>query len=287
MNDPRPWALTIAGSDPTGGAGLQADLKVFSVALIHGASVTTAITAQSPKGARATHPLPATWVSEQLEPVLTDLPIAAIKSGMLGDAQTIAVIAAHLAAHPNVPYVLDPVLVASSGLPLLDPDAIPTLRDTLLPRATILTPNRPEAATLLDTDQASIDTDPLGAAQALLSLGPQAVLLKGGHSSDDPIVDLWLDQNGVHVELTSPRIETTRTHGTGCTLSAALAAALAHGDTPLDAADRARTYMTEVLKRSVESAAHNNLKTLYALWEPDAENPLIDHKRSDSEPSLG
>ncbi len=222
-----PCALTIAGSDSSGGAGIQADLKSFAALGVYGASVLTALTAQNTRGVRAVHDVPPEFVCAQIDAVLTDLPIGAIKIGMLSVPATIHAVAQSLAAYPSIPLVLDPVMISKSGAPLLHDVAVDTLRHALLPRATLLTPNLPEAARLLERTHLA---DLLEAAQALLALGPQAVLLKGGHGDGDEVIDLLVtrEQPSGYVFRHSRQL-TRHTHGTGCTLSSAIAAGLAHG----------------------------------------------------------
>jgi hydroxymethylpyrimidine/phosphomethylpyrimidine kinase len=224
-----PIALTIAGTDPTGGAGVQADLKTFSAYRVYGASVITALVAQNTQGVRAIHDVPPAFIAEQIASVFDDLDVKAVKIGMLSQPQVIETVAAALdryAATGNL--VLDPVMVAASGDRLLAPDAVDALRTVLIPKAVVITPNMPEAAVLLDEAPAEDENDMIRQAERLMTLGCRAVLLKGGHGAGRESVDILLDERGVE-RFASHRVDTKNTHGTGCTLSSAVAAALALG----------------------------------------------------------
>jgi hydroxymethylpyrimidine/phosphomethylpyrimidine kinase len=218
-------ALTIAGSDSGGGAGIQADLKTFQRFGVFGTSVVTAITAQNTRGVRMVHPVPLEIVAAQFAALAEDLAPAAIKSGMLGTVPLVRLVAATLPGHHFVPYVLDPVMVATSGDRLLDADAEAEIRILLLPLATVVTPNLDEATVLAGfpvTDPASMER----AGAALVELGASAALIKGGHLPGDEVVDVLVTQGGVQ-RFVHQRIRTASTHGTGCTLSAAITAGLA------------------------------------------------------------
>ena len=241
MTPRTPIALTIAGSDSSGGAGIQADLKTFSALGVYGASVITALTAQNTLGVQAVHPVPASFVAAQLDSVFADLAVGAIKTGMLASTVIIEAVVERLAAVPNIPLVVDPVMVATSGDALLDPSAIDAVRRCLIPRALLITPNLPEAAQLLDCAVATSEQEMAEQARALLALGCTAVLVKGGHGSGAHSVDL-LARSGVVTRFVRPRVATTATHGTGCTLSAAIAALIAQGVPLEDAIERAKTY---------------------------------------------
>ena len=244
----RPIALTIAGSDSSGGAGIQADLKTFSALGVYGASVITALTAQNTTGVSAVHVAPVDIVVAQLEAVLADLTVGAVKTGMLATDAIVAAVADVLARYPAIPLVVDPVLVASSGRRLLDPAAVATLRTRLFPRATIITPNLPEAAALLGGGEAATVDEMEAQARALLAFGSAAVLLKGGHRSGSPAATDVLVRAGQPRELIeAPWVATTNTHGTGCTLSAAIAAGLASGQPLTDAVRGAKTWLTGAL----------------------------------------
>jgi hydroxymethylpyrimidine/phosphomethylpyrimidine kinase len=235
-------ALTIAGSDSGGGAGIQADLKTFAAYGIYGASALTAVTAQNTVAVTAVQLLPAALVRAQIDAVLSDLGADAIKTGMLGSAELVRCVADAITAltHPP-PVVVDPVMIAKSGHTLLDSDAVIALRERLLPLATLLTPNAPEAAALTGHEVHSLATA-REAALRLHALGPRAVLVKGGHLPGDEIVDLLYDGHHVH-ELRGPRVPGPHTHGTGCTLASAIAAGLALGATLEAAVADARAYV--------------------------------------------
>jgi hydroxymethylpyrimidine/phosphomethylpyrimidine kinase len=239
-------AVTIAGSDSSGGAGIQADLKTFSALGVYGASVITALTAQNTQGVRAIHDVPADFIAAQIDAVFSDLAVDAAKIGMLSRVATIEAVAAGLDRHRVANVVLDPVMVATSGDRLLAPEAVDALRRLLVPRARILTPNLPEAAALLALPLADNENAMGAQAQGLLALGAQAVLLKGGHGSGPESVDFLADANGM-VRLAAARITTRNTHGTGCTLSSAIAAELAKGKPLADAVRAAKDYVTAAI----------------------------------------
>jgi hydroxymethylpyrimidine/phosphomethylpyrimidine kinase len=241
-----PIALTIAGSDPSGGAGIQADLKTFSALAVYGASVITALTAQNTTGVSGVFAVPSDFIAAQFHSVTSDLSISAIKTGMLGDTPTVEIVSALLAEIPSVPVVVDPVMVASSGDVLLAPDAVDAVRSLLIPRAILITPNIPEAATLLGRAEAATEMDMREQAEALVKIGCRAVLLKGGHGVGSDAVDVLFDGAAHHI-LRRPRIETRNTHGTGCTLSAAIAANLAMGLTLQDAVEAGKGFVWEAL----------------------------------------
>lgn len=218
-------ALTIAGSDSGGGAGIQADLKAFSALGVYGASVITAVTAQNTQAVTAVHEVPTDVVGAQIAAVLDDLAVDAIKLGMLFSPAIIEEVAQHLQFYGG-PVVLDPVMIAKSGDALLQDAAVEALTSELLPRCSVLTPNLPEAARLLDSEAATTPAEMAEQGRALLAKGPRAVLMKGGHGHGDVCTDLLITAQ-YHVELTVPRRVTSNTHGTGCTLSSAIAAGLA------------------------------------------------------------
>ncbi|MGA7456238.1 MAG: bifunctional hydroxymethylpyrimidine kinase/phosphomethylpyrimidine kinase [Methyloceanibacter sp.] len=239
-------ALTIAGSDSAGGAGIQADLKTFAALGVHGASAITALTAQNTQGVEAVLVVPPDFVARQIEVVARDLDVGAVKIGMLATSEVIDAVAGALEALPGVPVVLDPVMVAASGDVLLDEDAIETLRTVLLPRAIVITPNLPEAAQLLGVPQANDEDEMRAQARDLKRLGAQAVLIKGGHAKGANSVDLLLDGEG-EMRLEAPRVPTKHDHGTGCTLSSAIAAELAKGASLRGAAAAAKAYVTAAI----------------------------------------
>jgi hydroxymethylpyrimidine/phosphomethylpyrimidine kinase len=243
-----PTALTVAGSDPSGGAGIQADLKTFSALGAYGTAVLTALTAQNTRGVTGVLPVPAAFVRLQLETLLDDVEVHATKLGMLGSADVVREVAAVLGERRPGPVVCDPVMVATSGDRLIDEDAVEAVRTVLLPVTDLITPNVPEAAALLGTDPVT-DADALpGQARALLELGPRAVLLKGGHLGGGSSVDVLATADGVAVTQ-RPRVATTATHGTGCTLSSAIAALAARrGDRQwLPIVEQARNYLQRAL----------------------------------------
>jgi hydroxymethylpyrimidine/phosphomethylpyrimidine kinase len=231
-----PIALTIAGSDSSGGAGIQADLKSFAAFGVYGASVITALTAQNTQGVRGIHPVPADFVTAQLEAVFDDLDVLAVKIGMVAQPATIEAIAAGLSRWKPKHVVLDPVMVATSGDRLLSADAVKRLRDHLFPLATLITPNLPEAAALLERNVATDAAEIAGQGRLLLALGARAVLIKGGHGQGSESIDYLFTGDDVMV-FSAPRIPTKNTHGTGCSLSSAIAAGLAKGE-PLEQAVR-------------------------------------------------
>lgn len=241
-------ALTIAGSDSGGGAGIQADLKTFSALGVYGASVLTAITAQNTQGVRAVEAISSEMVVKQIEAVLDDLDVGAIKIGMVANAEIASVIAETLRRFGRK-AVLDPVMVATSGDRLLQLEAVETIRRELLPLAIVVTPNLPEAAILADSAIARNEDEMERQAQSILDAGAEAVLVKGGHSLGAEAVDLLLDGSGVH-RFAAPRIDTANDHGTGCTLSAAIAAGLAKGNSLEQAVGAAKIYLSEALAAS-------------------------------------
>jgi len=238
-------ALTIAGSDSGAGAGIQADLKTFAAFGVYGVTVITAITAQNTVGVRAVQDVDPHVIAAQLDAVAEDFAIAALKTGMLSSTAIIETVAAGLQRHRLGPLVVDPVMIAKSGDRLLREDAVDALRRTLLPLARVVTPNIPEAEVLSGRSIRTRD-DRVAAARAIMDLGANAVVIKGGHSEDDPIVDLLVDDEGVR-EYRAPRIVTTSTHGTGCTFSAAITAALATGIDLPHAVAQARDYVSRAL----------------------------------------
>lgn len=236
-----PIALTIAGSDSGGGAGVQADLKTFSALGVYGASVVTAITAQNTRGVTAVEDVSAAMVAAQMEAVFSDLEVEAVKIGMVSRRETIAVIADGLRRFARQ-AVVDPVMVATSGDRLLQPDAIATMVEELLPLALVATPNLPEAALLTDRPIAEDETEMARQAEVLLKTGARSVLIKGGHLASGEATDLFFDGDAL-LRLPASRIRTRNDHGTGCTLSAAIAAGLALGRSLTEAARAAKLYL--------------------------------------------
>lgn len=238
-------ALTIAGSDSGGGAGIQADIKTFSALGAYAASVITAITAQNTKGVTTVEDVSVATIIAQMDAVLSDLAVNAVKIGMVSRIETIAAIAERL-RRQSQPVVLDPVMVATSGDRLLHEDAIETLRRDLLPLATIVTPNLPEAALLTGTSMAKTDTEIAQQAELILKAGTKAVLIKGGHG-DGPESTDYLFADGAMQALSAPRVETKNDHGTGCTLAAAITAHLAKGYELREAVELSKDYLNGAL----------------------------------------
>lgn len=261
-------ALTIAGSDSGGGAGIQADLKTFSALGVYGASVITALTAQNTRAVRAIHDVPPAFVAAQMDAVFEDIRIDAVKIGMLNRPEVIDVVAAGLEHYRPRWVVLDPVMVAKSGDRLLAPEAMARLRSRLLPLASVITPNIPEAAVLLDESAAMIEAQMEKACERLRQLGARSVLLKGGHLAGPESVDFFYD--GVSsLRLAAPRIDTVNTHGTGCTLSSAIAAHLARGRELREAVMLAKQYLTSALRTasSLEvGGGHGPVHHFHGLW---------------------
>lgn len=244
-------ALTIAGSDSSGGAGIQADLKTFSALGVYGASVITALTAQNTQGVSAVHGTPPEFVSAQMDAVFSDLQVNAVKIGMLHSAPVIEAVAAGLKAHQAHNIVLDPVMVATSGDALIREDAIASLQARLFPLADIITPNLDEAALLLRLDKARDVAAMQDQAERLIGLGARSVLLKGGHLSGKDAIDLFHDGDQIH-HLSAAFIDTINTHGTGCTLASALAAGLAKGLSLAEAAIGAKNYLSAAIAHADE-----------------------------------
>ena len=242
--DQIPIALTIAGSDSGGGAGIQADLKTFHAFHVWGTSVITAVTAQNTQGVSAVHVIPVGDVRAQLSAIAADLRPAAFKTGMLATAEVAATVAAEIRRHELGQYVMDPVMVATSGDRLLAEDAITTLARELLPLAHVVTPNLREAEILAGLPVKSVD-DMRVAAARIRQLGAHAVLIKGGHLEGEA-VDLLVGPDGERT-WSRPRIDTPHTHGTGCTLSAAITACLARGDELADAVDHAVRFVAKAI----------------------------------------
>lgn len=241
-----PIALTVAGSDSSGGAGIQADLKTFAALGVYGASVITALTAQNTKGVTGIHQVPAEFVAAQIDAVFSDLAVGAVKIGMVADLGVIGAIAAGLAKWQPGHVVFDPVMVATSGDRLLRADAVEALRTQLIPRASLITPNLPEAAALLDESVATAESTIADQGERLLALGAQAVLIKGGHGHGAESID-YLVTRGRTISLAAPRVATRNTHGTGCSLSSAIAAGLAKGEEMETAVRNAKTWITAAI----------------------------------------
>lgn len=239
-------ALTIAGTDPSGGAGIQADLKTFSALAAYGTSVITALVAQNTRGVQSVYNIDPAFVAAQLDSVLSDVRIDTAKIGMLANSDIVEAVAERL-RHYQPPFVvLDTVMLAKSGDPLLSADSVEALRRLLLPQVAIITPNLPEAAALLECDMAQNEQQMREQGEALLAMGCDAVLMKGGHLTDSESPD-WLFMRGSRERFTAPRVDTRHTHGTGCTLSAALAALRPRHDNWPDTVRAAKAYLQQAL----------------------------------------
>ena len=278
-----PNVLTIAGTDPTGGAGIQADLKTFSALGAYGMSVITAVVAQNTRGVRSFRVLDPDEVAAQIDAVFDDVRVDAVKIGMVVTADIAAAIADRLVHYEAARVVLDPVMVAKSGDQLLLPDAVATLRERLVPLSTLITPNLPEAGVLLDR----LEPDSLAAMRSTLpplrALGADWVLLKGGHLDGDESIDLLMGARNI-TELRAPRVVTPNTHGTGCTLSAAIAALLPR--LPMEESVRqAKAYLSDAIAHADEldvGHGHGPVHHFHAWWQrdPTALTPHNDALRS-------
>jgi hydroxymethylpyrimidine/phosphomethylpyrimidine kinase len=262
-------ALTIAGSDPSGGAGIQADLKTFSALGVYGCAVMTALTAQNTRAVTGIHAVPPAFIAEQIDTLFADVRVDAVKIGMAGAAAANDVIAERLVAHGARNIVVDPVMVAKSGDRLLPEDAVASVRDRLLPIATVITPNLEEAADLLRRPAALDMAGMRETARALHALGPRYVYLKGGHLGGAESPDVIFD--GVaFTELPGVRIATKNTHGTGCTLSSAIAALLAKNTPPLEAFRAAKAWLSDAIRRADElsvGSGHGPVHHFHAVWK--------------------
>jgi hydroxymethylpyrimidine/phosphomethylpyrimidine kinase len=244
----RPIALTVAGSDSSGGAGIQADLKTFSALGVYGASVITALTAQNTCGVDGVLPIPAGFVAQQLSSVFADLDVGAVKTGMLASSEIIEAVLDVLPAGGAPPIVVDPVMVATSGDRLINEDAITVVRDLLMPRAALITPNLAEAAVLLGQPEATNREQMEQQGRDLAERGAHAVLIKGGHVRGSEACDVLVRPDAPPVWFTAPWVDTPHTHGTGCTLSAAITAGLAGGRSLVAAIEHAKSYLTQALE---------------------------------------
>lgn len=266
-----PIALTIAGSDSSGGAGVQADLKTFSALGVYGASAIVALTAQNTRGVTAIHDVPPDMIGAQIDAVMQDLAVGAAKIGMVSQARSVEAVADALVRNNAKNIVVDPVMVASSGARLLAEDAIEAVRTRLLPLALVLTPNLPEAAELLGAVIARSEDAMAEQGLALQQLGAKAVLVKGGHGDGDESVDVLVGSEGGVARLAGPRIRTRNTHGTGCTLSSAIAAGLAGGLELAAAVERAKAYVGAAIAAADAlnvGSGHGPVHHFHALWSP-------------------
>jgi hydroxymethylpyrimidine/phosphomethylpyrimidine kinase len=260
-------ALTIAGSDSGGGAGIQADLKTFSALGVYGASAITGITAQNTVGVQAVEAVSESMIEAQIASVLDDIDISAVKIGMLGTPGIVRSVAKALRDYKG-PVVLDPVMVAKSGDSLLADEAVGALIEHLLPRATVLTPNLPEAARLLNTAPAETFEDAQTQGQSLLAMGPEAVLMKGGHAAGATCTDLLIMREGIH-RYDAPRIDTGNTHGTGCSMSSAIAAGLAKGLDLPSATARAHDWLHGAIRAADQlhvGHGHGPVHHFHEVW---------------------
>ena len=260
-----PKAMTIAGSDSGGGAGVQADLKTFAALGVYGASTLTAITAQNTVAVTTVHDIPTDVITAQIDAVLTDIGADAVKTGMLSSSDIIECVCEALEVHGVQRLVVDPVMIAKSGDALLREDAIGSLRTRLLPLAMVVTPNIPEAEALTETTIVS-DADVRRAAEAVVGMGARSVVVKGGHR-EGPATDLFYDGKEFK-EFTAPRFDTVNAHGTGCTFASAVAAGLARGMALTDAVALAKDYVTEGIRHSFSiGQGHGPLNHFYKFWK--------------------
>ncbi len=259
-----PTAMTVAGSDSGGGAGIQADLKTFAALGVYGTSAITAITAQNTLGVTAIHEVPPDLVAAQIQAVLSDIGADAVKTGMLSSSAIIETVAGELQRHGVTQLVVDPVMVAKGGDRLLREDAVESLRTRLLPLATVVTPNIPEAEVLTGLTVQTPDAA-REAAKRIVAMGAGSVVVKGGHLSEGDAVDTFYDGREFR-EFRAPRIETKNTHGTGCTFASAIAAGLAKGLSLEEAVAQAKTYVTEAIRANLEiGTGHGPLDHFYVL----------------------
>jgi hydroxymethylpyrimidine/phosphomethylpyrimidine kinase len=260
-------ALTIAGSDSGGGAGIQADLKTFAAHGVYGTSVITAITAQNTVGVTRIFESPTALIAAQIDAIIQDIGTSALKTGMLANANIIKVVASKILQHRLPNLVVDPVMVAKGGDLLLRPDAIETLRSRLIPLATIVTPNLPEAEQLTGIQATRLEKIK-DAAKRILDMGAKNVVIKGGHGKG-PATDIFFDGRRFRL-LTAPRIRTSNTHGTGCTYSAAIAAGLAKGEKLEKAVVQAKRYITRAIRGGFPiGSGHSPVHHFYHWWEKD------------------
>ena len=262
-------ALTIAGSDSSGGAGVQADLKTFAACGVYGASVVTAITAQNTVGVRAIHPVPPDMVASQIDAIAEDIHIDATKLGMLATVDIVRTVVASIERWSLRNIVVDPVMLATSGEALLARDAVTLLRSDLLRLATVVTPNAAEAAVLAEMPVVTA-RDARVAAERILALGARAVIVTGGHLDEADAIDVLLDPSGCH-QLSNARVKTSSAHGSGCTFAAAVAANLALGGSILESAEEAKRYVTAALQHSLSIGHGQGL--LDHFWNLRTRNP--------------
>ena len=259
--------LSIAGSDPSGGAGIQADLKTFAANGVYGMAAITALTVQNTVGVQGIHLVPAKFVSSQIEAIFSDIAVSSVKVGMVANAEIAREVGTTLAKYRNLISVVDPVMVAKGGSPLLDKKAIQAVKDNLIPLATIVTPNLPEAAILLGSSIAKSEEDMVYQGKALLNLGPKSILMKGGHSEGITSNDLLVTENN-YVWFKEKRINTKNTHGTGCTLSSSIASFLAKDFSVEESVSKAKKFVTNAIRNSEKLSVgkgHGPTNHFYAL----------------------
>lgn len=262
-----PSVLTIAGSDSSAGAGIQADLKTFAALGVYGTCAITAVTAQNTLGVAAVHELPPGIVAAQIDAVVSDIRPDAVKTGMLANASIVEAVAERVRQHRLPHLVVDPVMVSKSGARLLREDAVSALRSLLLPLAELVTPNLPEAEALTGRSLTT-DGEMRRAAREIVALGPRAVVIKGGHRPGEVVTDLFHDGEAF-LEFSAPRVHTQSTHGTGCTFASAIAAYLAHGQPLPEAVGRAKEYLTEALRQAQPlGAGHGPVEHFWRWRQP-------------------
>ncbi len=267
-----PIALTIAGSDSGAGAGIQADLKTFAALGCYGTSVLTAITAQNTLGVTAVHEVPTEVIVAQFDAVVTDLRPDAVKTGMIASTAIIGAVAERIRHYRLERLVVDPVMIAKGGHPLLRPDAVAALRSELLPLALVATPNLPEAESLLGRTIESLDAMRAAARELVEQYGVRSVLVKGGHR-EGPATDVFYDGADFR-ELTAERIDTPSTHGTGCTLASAIASYVAQGKPLSESVGLAKQYLTEAIRQAYPiGAGHGPVNHFWQWWAPNAQQP--------------
>lgn len=269
---PTPVAWTVAGSDSGGGAGIQADLKVMNAFGVHGCSITTALTAQNTLGVQSTEPVSETMLRAQLDALKTDLPPVAIKTGMLGSSGSCEIVAEFFSTLPApCPLLIcDPVLKSTSGTELLEPEALGILLNEIFPKVTLLTPNLPEAKRIIGSDIQNIEA----AAGQILEFGVQSVLIKGGHGNGDTCKDYWTDGKQ-SMWLSSPRIGTTATHGTGCILASAIASAIALGQEAREAVITAKTFLNQCLRSPANVGAGHGPMRIKPFRNAEEDRPEV------------
>lgn len=284
----KPIALTIAGSDSSGGAGIQADIKAMEANGVYAASVLAAVTAQNTQTVSMAYELPPNLVAAQIDAVHEDLDVQVVKTGMLSSSEIIHVVVQRVQARDLTPLVVDPVMISKSGFKLLKDNAIDALKEQLLPLATVITPNLHEASHLTGRDIFALD-DVKAAAKELHALGPEAVLVKGGHLREESeAIDVFYDGDAFHT-FTAPRIDTNNTHGTGCTYASAIAAHLAHGRDLQTAIDRAKRYVTSAIRHALDIGHGHGPTNHFFHLDPEGavEDASVEPARGDATPSAG